>query len=321
MTESAGDLGGINTFGNSTVSFEHLTSTVSYTGNSVTLDFSGPTGCATGSPANTSTVKCILINSPTPVSGPVGNDVGGNVTGTGITVLTSTINGDLINAGTVAGGIAIDSSTINGQIFDSGIISSGGIFIDSASMVVASTGQTAVVVTGSTFIGGITNAGTLSAKSGVGISVSGVTSFGGGITNYGAIDPAVGMAVNNVSLFSGNIVNAAGGTITASRTGIQVSNVSTFQGNISNAGTIAASSFGILVGGFAVGAPIRFRSLPTASPIPGRSPPAFAASSSAAVRRSAARSTSRPSPAASATPAPSASTVLLRSVSRSAARR
>ncbi len=72
----------------------------------------------------------------------------------------------------MTGGIAIDSSTINGQILDTGTLS-GGIFIDSASLIRDRTNNAAVAVSGSIFSGGIANYGTITSASGSGIVVGG----------------------------------------------------------------------------------------------------------------------------------------------------
>ena len=98
-------------------------------------------------------------------------------------------------------------------------------------------------ITAPTITGGVTNTGTISGT-GVGILVSGVTSFAGGITNTGLIDPQTGISVSNVSSYSGGILNSAGGTIAASAVGINVSTVSSFTGGISNAGLITITAPG-----------------------------------------------------------------------------
>ena len=73
------------------------------------------------------------------------------------------------------------------QISDSGNIlaSAHGILIDSASKI--SGANKAISITGPTFTGGISNAGTLAAAN-TGIIVSGVTTFAGGIANSGTIN-------------------------------------------------------------------------------------------------------------------------------------
>jgi hypothetical protein len=136
-------------------------------------------------------------------------------------------------------------STVMGAIVVSGnlLATSHGILIDSASQL-SNASRAGVRVTASKFLGGISNAGIISAITG--IDVSRATTFTGGISNGGAITAVTGIAVgfNNgtpgkVSTFAGDIVNS--GTIAASAHGIQVgvSNISSvnlvsvFTGNIS----------------------------------------------------------------------------------------
>ncbi|MGA9430940.1 MAG: hypothetical protein WBV65_15555, partial [Xanthobacteraceae bacterium] len=243
LTDTSGGLGvGGNTVA-PTVSFEHLTGALSY-GNpdDVVLTFSLPTGCATG--LNSATVPCVLETGT--LTGPVGNASPGNVTKTGITVYNATIGGTLTNSGTVTGGIAIDSSTINGQISDTGLLS-GGIFVDSASKITSA--NTAILITGPTFTGGISNFGTISSTGfgRIAILLDGGSTFTGGISNSGMIAASVGgITVENVSAFSGGISNS--GTIAASfANGIGVFHITTFTGGISNSGTISAGQNDIFV--------------------------------------------------------------------------
>jgi uncharacterized protein with beta-barrel porin domain len=139
-----------------------------------------------------------------------------------------------------------------------------------------------VLVAGSTFIGGISNAGTISSTNAAGILVGGVVptgvtlniaTFGGGIANSGTISAGnpiqvggnafgTGAAVT-ISNFSGGISNSgsiglAGGGIVIHLGGQAVSGgtvtVSTFAGGITNAGTLFSGEpfgGGILVGGSA----------------------------------------------------------------------
>jgi hypothetical protein len=205
----------------------------------------------------------------------------------GIIVTGATVSGNIFNTNTgliTATGISvINHSTINGAILSSGTIEAGGISVDRSSTITggAYPNYSAINVSGPTFLGGITNAGTLSGTlNGVLVgalssasSVT-VTTFGGGITNSGLITVAsggngivVGGAAHSgsnvtVSNFSGNISNS--GTISAGNNGIVVGGgaggeggttfltISTFTGNIINSGTITAGrGDGILVGGTA----------------------------------------------------------------------
>jgi len=149
------------------------------------------------------------------------NGAGILIGGTGNVTVANFSGGNISNFGTISAktGIAIKGTTITGAIVDSGVIlgTTHGIFIDGTSTINAS--HTAISVSGPTFTGGISKAGTLSAPGAVGILVSGVTTFGGGIVNSGLIDPATGIAVINVATYADGITNAAAGTITATNIG------------------------------------------------------------------------------------------------------
>jgi hypothetical protein len=127
-----------------------------------------------------------------------------------------------------------------------------------------------------TFGGGITNSGTISADL-FAIWLSGVSTFAGGISNRGVISGGVGILLSQLSTFAGGsgsggaivnsgkitgtfdgirvvlvdtfaggIVNSKGGTITVkSAAGIFVSDVSIFDGSVANTGTIS-SDFGAI---------------------------------------------------------------------------
>jgi Hint domain len=100
-----------------------------------------------------------------------------------------------------------------------------------------------------TFLGGITNSGTLTDSThGFGdVIVSGVSSFVGDISNTGQIEAAngYGIYIHEVATFDGSIVNAnaisafAGGIIVGSS---QVDAVSFFSGGITNSGAITAGA-------------------------------------------------------------------------------
>jgi uncharacterized protein with beta-barrel porin domain len=122
-----------------------------------------------------------------------------------------------------------------------------------------------VIGFGGTFAGGIFNSGTVSATFGGAINVSGFATFSSGITNNGLIAATSNAAirVTGVSAFSGGIVNNHG-SISAGTNGIQIGlscshgcvSVSTFAGGVTNSGSIAASGFGIAamaVGAFSEG--------------------------------------------------------------------
>jgi uncharacterized protein with beta-barrel porin domain len=219
LTDTAGGIGiGGNTF-SPTVTFGGLIGELSYNADDVFLTFLNSNGCYIGPYPHTNTfnIACMIVS--------------------------SNVAGDIGNSGTIsAGGITVLGSTITGHIFDSGIIA-GGILLDGTSKLLVATGN-AISITGSSFGGGITNGGTISAGAGTAIAVNGTTTFGGGITNIGTLTAALaGIAVQNVSSFSGNISNA--GAITAA-TGIKIAG-STINGSIIDTGNIFGSSHGITV--------------------------------------------------------------------------
>ena len=164
-----------------------------------------------------------------------------NVTGanTCISVTGTSFTGNLVNSGTVTpGGISVATSTITGEIINaaSGTITAGtGIAL-----------QTDAVVTG-----GIVNSGAISGSGqGIGLAFggAGVGTFGGGIHNSGTISGANEGIFTGFTEFSGGISNS--GTITSSAgDGLYVYGSSIFSGGINNAGTITAANIGIRIGG------------------------------------------------------------------------
>ena len=112
----------------------------------------------------------------------------------------------------------------------------------------AATGGAANGDTLKLFSGGVTNSGSITAASGIGIRDNRASTFLGGITNTGTITAghagieALSLAVGT---FGGGITNT--GTI-AGTAGIIVSNFSNFSGDIANSGTINASAPGIFCG-------------------------------------------------------------------------
>jgi uncharacterized protein with beta-barrel porin domain len=232
----------------------------------VSASSAASTGCSSAT-LNTGTVGCILYRNSN-LSGQVGNGTSGVVTRTGISVLNSTIAGSLIDSGTLFGGIAIgaastitasangntgDAVYVSGPSFSGGISNAGTLF---------SALEVGIHVSGvSTFSGSIDNSGTILASQ-IGIDIYNVTAFGssvgGGISNAGAIlvldavgYGAFGIYVNGAQSFAGGITNS--GSIRVANfeggqaTGIYVSGVSTFTGGIRNSGTIDAIGFN---GGF-----------------------------------------------------------------------
>ena len=190
----------------------------------------------TGSPGG-------ITNTGTISAGFVGIQIGFR-TGGGVVAPVSTFVGNVSNSGTITAQTAINivHSSITGAIVDNGIIlgSSRGIVIDSASQITST--ATAIKISGPTFTGGISSAGTLSAGgTKAGILVSGVTGFSGGITNSGGVSAGgAGISFASISTFTGNVSNT--GTITA-KTGILIGSGVTFSGGaaIVNSGTITGT--------------------------------------------------------------------------------
>ena len=188
-----------------------------------------------------------------------------------------TFAGNLSNSGTIMAtvynGIRVDGvEDFAANIANSGTISAAGfgIVLGTASPINVSV---------STFAGSITNSGTISGGHGA-INASDVSYFLGGITNTGTLlsNPSfgIGLVVDTVSVFSGNISNsgsiAAGvtgirvnlvgafggasaggitnsGTISVGYNGITAADVGTYIGGITNTGTITAGANGIIVAG------------------------------------------------------------------------
>ena len=208
----------------------------------------------------TSTFSGGVSSNGTISAGGVGILVGEFNPGTGTHIFlggVTTFTGSVSNSGTITAktGIGVGDSTINGSIVDSGniVASSHGLLIDSASKIAGA--ATAILITGPTFTGGITNAGmVLGANGDYGIRVNGTTSFTGNISNSGTVSGPVGaVVITSVSTFSGGIDNTgllasgAGGY-----DGIKVTNVGVFGttsagGGIVNSGTITGSN-GIIAG-------------------------------------------------------------------------
>ena len=176
------------------------------------------------------------------------------------------MSGNLTNAGKIlAGDTAVDvrTDTFNGSIVNSAgaIISARdagiGIFRDAVSGGVTNAGsisaRSGIAIEAGTFFGDVSNTGTISGGRG-GISVEDTGTFAGAVVNAsgGKISAGEGIFLNSVGVFgsgvaSGGIVNA--GTISAGFTGIGVYSIGTFSGGIDNAsgGSIVVSSGGGIV--------------------------------------------------------------------------
>src|SRR5262249_43604640 len=106
----------------------------------------------------------------------------------------------------------------------------------------------------SSFGGGVTNAGAITAGNG-GIAITGVPTFTGNVSNAGTIAAPTGISITNSTitgqiidsgLITGGIKIDAASRITSTATAIAVAGPS-FGGGISNGGTITTANAGILL--------------------------------------------------------------------------
>jgi hypothetical protein len=201
-----------------------------------------------------------------------------------IHIVNGTVTGNVVNAGTLSPGgpfgISVDqTSTVSGAIVNTGVISAArglqdvgrmtGGFNNSGTI----TGGEAVFIDGQTalaptFLGGITNTGTMTASGTNGIFLS-PTIFSGGISNGGTISGGTnGIAFIFTTLaspattpntFTGGVANtgtitAAGGDaihLTGGRlSGAPVTAEGTFSGGIVNSGVLSGSANGVYVASF-----------------------------------------------------------------------
>ena len=167
---------------------------------------------------------------------------------------SATFGGGISNSGTLQAtntAVFIAADTFAGGIANSG---TGTIFGGGAS-------GAAVLITSELFSGGISNAGSITMNVGLtdfalGIDIdgSGDATFIGGITNAGTIHAyKTGILVQGLTSFSGGIVNTAGHSIASnSCNGVMVRGVANFAGGITNAGTLlsgaSSTANGITVG-------------------------------------------------------------------------
>jgi fibronectin-binding autotransporter adhesin len=166
----------------------------------------------------------------------------------------STFSGGVTNAGLIS---VSNSAIFVGNVLDfsQGITNSAEGKIFGKNGISVGSSDSSVITS---FSGGITNAGTISASSRA-IQLLNVSNFSSGITNSGRISGGYGISVGShsgdftVATFSGGITNS--GVISVTKTGIQVNNVASFSGSTANAGgivntqTIMAGRLGISVAG------------------------------------------------------------------------
>ena len=194
------------------------------------MAFTGPYPTKFSGHTNAMVISATAFSGGVTNAGTIGPGGGGIITNS--TFLTGGfVNTNLIS-GTANGISVLSDSTIAGAIVDSGTIRAT---------------KDDILVSGGVVSGGIQvgSHGTISAGSSA-IVVTNTTTFAGGITNSGTISAGHshdGIFVSNTSIFSGGIRNAASGRIAAGASGIEVKLVTTFAGGISNAGTISASDF------------------------------------------------------------------------------
>jgi uncharacterized protein with beta-barrel porin domain len=201
-----------------------------------------------------------IFNDGTIVAGNTGVRVGGAPPGFAGFGVWRTFSGGITNAGTISitgGGTGVFVAAV--FTFQGGITNSGTIAAASSGIRVGVLQSGVPLMT--SFSGQISNSGLISVGgSGVGINLQWVSSFVGGISNSGTIFGGTGIWAGGAGGQSengpGGIFN--GGAIAAGQLGVQVGSVvagqsmlSKFAGGISNAGTItvADAGVGVLVDG------------------------------------------------------------------------
>jgi outer membrane autotransporter protein len=150
--------------------------------------------------------------------------------------------GGLVQNNTSLSNVSIEVSAFSGGISNGGTIAAANIGIVVGNG--ANTNGASVVV--STFAGGITNSGAISGGGAVAIQLDHISSFSGDIVNAatGSVSGAIIVGTNlgpGISLFTGNITNAGRVSVTKN-TAILVNGISTFAGNIVNKGIILGAT-------------------------------------------------------------------------------
>jgi autotransporter-associated beta strand protein len=234
-----------------------------------TISVTGASGPVTNPSGNTT--DCIEINTGAVVTGNVSN--AGTLTGAGgARILVdpgATVNGAIVNTGTLSG------TTLG--IADTGLITGG---INNAGGQITTTGNNILVqgVNAQTFLGGITNSGTLTSSGQDGILASS-TIFTGGISNAGSITGAANgiefaftttpttvapgsttpntftggivntgsVTGNGASTITGNAIRLTGGIFAAA--GFNTAE-GTFSGGIANSGTLTGNTNAVYIASF-----------------------------------------------------------------------
>ncbi|HET7832008.1 MAG TPA: autotransporter domain-containing protein [Gallionella sp.] len=239
----------------------NITNTGTIAGGSVGVVLTG--GSTVGGIANSGTISgniaAILIDG-TNVTGDITNDTGGMITGpsgtgTGAGIYLSggsTLNGSIVNSGTVTGGIALTSSAVGGSITNNagGFISGNldGIALSSSSMLAGGIinhgtitgGATGITVDDTSVVSSIDNAGTINGGTGPAICILGAVTDG--ITNTGTINGDI--ALNGATLN----LNGTAGSVNGAVTGGTGSTVNV-NGTFATANTFAVDNFNIANGG------------------------------------------------------------------------
>lgn len=185
---------------------------------------------------------------------------------------SSVITGSIVNTGTITGaGVGIwvaSSAAINGGITNSGTLSriegddygiqvndnaSVGRILNQGRITSASRGM--ILNTSSNVAFGITNSGSITGGASDGLAIYSST-VAGGLTNSGLIGGGAGgngIDIDDGSVFDGDLLNLAGGTISGGGTAaIEIDESTSFTGAIINQGRIQSGLTGIEIHGSAV---------------------------------------------------------------------
>ena len=218
-------------------------------GASKAISISGPTftGGISNAGALAAGTTAISVSGVTTFTGGIVNSSTGLISGglAGIQVGTggfavTTFLGGITNAGTITSSIGTGILINTVSTFLGGITNTGGaIAVEAKGIEILH-----VAVFGSSSAGGgITNAGSISSSNQTAILINTVSTFVGNVSNSGTISGAFGgVIIESVSTFLGNISNS--GTVTGPIGAVLITTVSTFSGGIDNTGLLAAAAGG-----------------------------------------------------------------------------
>jgi hypothetical protein len=141
--------------------------------------------------------------------------------------------------------MVISATTFSGGVTNTGTIGSGGISVVSGAFLSGGGILDSGIITGGVKVDSSSKIVATGAGGSTAIVIANTGSFGGGISNAGTLSATnSGIFVNDVSVFTGGIINS--GTIAARFfSGILILATSTFSGGISNLGKITANGTGI----------------------------------------------------------------------------